>query len=102
RDADLEELIEVAREDGEELDPLEQGVALIARLEQDAGVEFEPRQLAVQVGERHLGSGDAAWTRPRRERRGSSGSAGFDRGHRLRSGSSRTTCGRDGRPGRRE
>ena len=35
-DADLEELVEVAGEDRQELDPLEQRVALVARLVQDA------------------------------------------------------------------
>ena len=35
-DPDLEELVEVAREDRQELDPLEQRVALVARLVQDA------------------------------------------------------------------
>ena len=48
-DADLEELVEVAGEDRQELDPLEQRVALVAGLEQDARVELEPRQLAVEV-----------------------------------------------------
>ena len=65
-DADLEELVEVAREDGQELDPLEQRVALVARLVQDAGVELEPRQLAVEVGERDLGARRAARARARR------------------------------------
>ena len=55
-DPDLEELVEVAGEDGQELDPLEQRVALVARLVQDARVEVEPRQLAVEVGERRLGA----------------------------------------------
>ena len=55
-DADLEELVEVAGEDGQELDPLEQRVALVARLVQDARVELEPRQLAVDVRERDLGA----------------------------------------------
>jgi len=60
----------------------------VTRLEQDPRVEFEPRQLPVEVGKRGLGSGDAARARARRERRGSGGSAGFDGGHRRRSGSS--------------
>ena len=58
-DADLEELVEVAREDGQELDPLEQRVALVARLVEHAGVELEPRQLAVEVGERAPSAGVA-------------------------------------------
>ena len=48
-DADLEELVEVAGEDGQEAHPLQQRVALVLRLEQDARVELEPRQLAVDV-----------------------------------------------------
>ena len=35
-DPDLEELVEVAREDGQELHPLEQRVALVAGLVEDA------------------------------------------------------------------
>ncbi len=53
-DADLEELVEVAGEDGQELDPLEQRVAFVARLVQDPGVEVEPGQLAVEVREGRL------------------------------------------------
>jgi hypothetical protein len=45
RDPDLEELVEVAREDGRELGPLQQRVPLVPRLEQDACVELEPGQL---------------------------------------------------------
>ena len=41
-DADLEELVEVVGEDGQELHPLEQRVALVTRLVQDARVELEP------------------------------------------------------------
>ncbi len=47
--ADLEELVEVAREDGQEADALEERVALVARLVQDARVEVEPRELTVDV-----------------------------------------------------
>ena len=72
-DPDLEELVEVAGEDRQELDPLEQRVALVARLVQDPRVELEPRQLAVQVRERRLRAGRAA--RAWRDRR-SSGRAG--------------------------
>ena len=78
-DADLEELIEVAGEDGQELHPLEQRIALVAGLVQDARVELEPRQLAVDVGVGRLRPGRAAgaW-----RNRGSSGCAWVDRGHR--------------------
>ncbi len=62
-DADLEELVEVAREDRQELDPLEQRIALVARLVQDPGVELEPGQLAVEVGVRAFGPRRAALTR---------------------------------------
>jgi hypothetical protein len=48
-DADLEELVEVAGEDRQEADALEQRVALVHRLVQHALVEVEPRQLAVDV-----------------------------------------------------
>ena len=48
-DADLEELVEVAGEDGQEANALEQRVALVDSLEQDAVIELEPRQLAVDV-----------------------------------------------------
>ncbi len=40
--ADLEELVEVAGEDGQELDPLEQRVALVTGLVEHARVELEP------------------------------------------------------------
>ena len=40
--ADLEELIEVVGEDGQELHPLEQRIALVASLMQDARIELEP------------------------------------------------------------
>ncbi len=79
-DPDLEELVEVAGEDGQELDPLEQRVALVARLVEHAGVELEPGQLAVEVrvGRRlRPGGTSRAW-----QDRGSSGCAWFDRGHR--------------------
>ena len=48
-DAHLEELVEVAGEDRQEADALEQRVALVDGLVQDALVELEPRQLAVDV-----------------------------------------------------
>ena len=49
RDADLEELVEVARGDAEELQPLEQRHGLVERLREHALVELEQRQLAVDV-----------------------------------------------------
>ena len=62
-DAHLEELVEVAGEDRQELDPLEQRVSFIARLVQDTSVEFQPRQFTVQIRKRRLRSGGAsrAW-----------------------------------------
>ena len=57
-DADLEELVEVAGEDRQEADPIEQRVALVDGLEQHALVELEPRQLAVDV--RDVGDGASA------------------------------------------
>ena len=50
-DADLEELVEVAGEDRQELDPLEEGVSGVARLVEHARVELEPGELAVEVRE---------------------------------------------------
>ena len=47
RDADLEELVEVAGEDGQEANALEERVALVTSLVEDAGGEVEPRQLPV-------------------------------------------------------
>jgi hypothetical protein len=52
RDADLEELVEVRGEDGQELGALQQRVALVASLVEHARVEVEPRELAVQVRQR--------------------------------------------------
>ena len=48
RDADLEELVEIVDEEEQRPDPVEQGVALVARLVEDPRVELEPRQLAVE------------------------------------------------------
>ena len=48
-DADLEELVEVAGEDGQEAGSFEERVALIDGLEQHAIVELEPGQLAIDV-----------------------------------------------------
>ena len=47
-DADLEELVQVGREDREELHALEQRVADVACLVEDARVELDPGQLAVE------------------------------------------------------
>ncbi len=49
RDADLEELIEVTRGDAQEPQPLEQRHGLIEPLHEHALVEFQERQLAVDV-----------------------------------------------------
>ena len=48
RHAHLEEFVEVLAEDGEELRPLEQGHLAVFGQGQHAGVEVEPRQLAVE------------------------------------------------------
>ncbi|MNZ10678.1 hypothetical protein D3C78_275260 [compost metagenome] len=48
-DADLEELVEVAGEDQQELQALEQRGGLVERLLQDADIELQLRQLAVDV-----------------------------------------------------
>jgi hypothetical protein len=45
--ADLEELVEVGRDDGDVAQPLEQRHVVRARLRQDAPVELEDRGLAV-------------------------------------------------------
>ena len=49
RDAHLEELVQVAREDGQELDPLEQRIAIVAGLVQDPRVELEPGELTIEI-----------------------------------------------------
>ena len=78
-DPDLEELVEVAGEDGQELDPLEQRIALVACLEEHAGVELQPRELAIEV--RALSTRRGGVRRgPDGERRAGE-SAGFDGGH---------------------
>src|SRR5262249_23552748 len=46
-DADLEELVQVARRDGEELDALEDRISLVARLVEHAAVERKPRELTI-------------------------------------------------------
>ena len=47
-DADLDELVEIAGGDGEELDALEQGIALVLSLFEDAAVEAEPGVVAIE------------------------------------------------------
>ena len=47
RDANLEELIQIRTDDGKKLDPLNERLPLILRFFQDAAVELEPAQLAV-------------------------------------------------------
>ena len=51
RDPDLEELVQVAGEDGQEPGALQQRVSLVLGLVQHARVELQPRQLAVEVGQ---------------------------------------------------
>jgi hypothetical protein len=46
-DANLEKLVEVRAEDGQEFDALDQRLGGVLRFFQDAPVEFEPAQLAV-------------------------------------------------------
>ena len=48
-DPDLEELIEVRREDGDELDPLEHRECRVLRDREHPLVELQPRELTVQV-----------------------------------------------------
>src|SRR3712207_8029033 len=48
-DADHVELVEVAGEDRQELHPLQQGEGVVLRQLEHAGVEVQPRQLAVDV-----------------------------------------------------
>ncbi|CAI8777556.1 hypothetical protein EMIT0P176_10315 [Pseudomonas sp. IT-P176] len=48
-DTNLEELVQVAGEDQQELQPLQQGIGLIQRLFQHADVELQLRQLAMDV-----------------------------------------------------
>jgi len=54
RHPDLEELVEVLAEDGEELRPLQQGDPLVLGQGQDPLVEVEPGQLAIAVADRGL------------------------------------------------
>ena len=50
RDPLLEELVEVRREDGQEPRPLEQRRPLVQGLLQDAPVELEPAEVAIEPG----------------------------------------------------
>jgi hypothetical protein len=52
RDADHEELVEVGPVDRDELQPLEQRVALVERFFEHAVVDRDPRQLAIDVERR--------------------------------------------------
>jgi hypothetical protein len=65
-DTDLEELVEVVGNDRQELDSLQERVAVVAGFMEDARVELDPGQLAIQVpvasrttrlGARRLGRG---------------------------------------------
>ena len=56
-DADLEELVEVRRHDGDEAQPLEQRHRLVRRLREHAPVELEHLELAIQE---LCGRGDSA------------------------------------------
>ncbi len=51
-DPDLEELVEIAAEDAEELEPLEQRRAGVERLVQHPAVELQPGELPVDVERR--------------------------------------------------
>ena len=55
-DADLEELVQVRRNDGEEAQPLEQRHRIVGRLRQHAAVELEQAQLPVEEMRRLAGS----------------------------------------------
>ena len=83
-DADHVELVEVAREDRQELGPLQQRLAGVLGQREHAGVEVEPRQLAVEVAV--VGQAGVTWVtvrggRRRRARRrpGTTGAVGVDR-----------------------
>ena len=62
-DPDLEELVEHAREDRHEVDPLEDRVPDVARFEQHAGRVIEPGELAVDVRMLLRGAFDSAFGR---------------------------------------
>jgi hypothetical protein len=67
-DADLEEFVQVGRGDAQELEPLEQRQRLVLRLRQHAPLEFQQRQLAVEV---KLGCGEVGRGSGRRRADGS-------------------------------
>jgi hypothetical protein len=54
RDSNLEELVEIGARNAQELDPFEQGNAAVLRLFQHALIEFQERQLAIDVELRRL------------------------------------------------
>ncbi|MNH05080.1 hypothetical protein D3C79_643940 [compost metagenome] len=80
RHTNFEELIQVAGKDQQELQPLQQGIALIQRLFQHADIELQLGQLAVNVQAAVIQTGDrdgrGNWRRDRRRR--------LDLDHRLR------------------
>ena len=59
-DPDHEELVQVGGEDGEELEPLEQGDAVVLGLVEDAAVELQPGEFAVDVQGRVVQGSDRA------------------------------------------
>jgi len=67
-DADLDELIEIAGGDGEELYALEQGIGGVVGFFKDAAVELEPTLVAIDesaAGGRYGRFGGAPWCRAR-------------------------------------
>ncbi|MNE21971.1 hypothetical protein D3C80_1151560 [compost metagenome] len=80
RHTNFEELIQVAGEDQQELQPLQQRIVLIQRLFQHADIELQLGQLAVNVQaaviQTRNSDGRGNWRRGRRRR--------LDLGHRLR------------------
>ena len=70
RDANHEELVEVGRGDGEELDPLEQRMRLVPRLCEHPLVELQPAELAIDVERRVLQVGGFDVARCRDAQRG--------------------------------
>ena len=59
---DLEEFVEIAAEDAEELEAFEKGSAWVQRLVEDPTVELEPGQLPIQV-ERRMPKVEDRWFR---------------------------------------
>jgi hypothetical protein len=82
RHADLEEFVQVVRHDGEELEPLQHGILRMARFGQNAPVEREPGEIAIDVagiaGQSGVGGGIGHGE--------DSGSAGKDRRGMLQTG----------------